>query len=308
MIRFLRDIFLDRHRELRPVWRIIMFCTVLFAVSFALLTPLAAIDPAGKIPQLLTLVLATLIASYIMTRFVHRKPFGAFGLTLHPSTHRELLSGLAMGFLMMAGVFVVECSLGMAVVTPRGMPVATILSLVLLGGCEFFLAASIEELWFRGYLFQVLIQWITLIPAIAVMGVLFALAHGFNPGVGIVAYVNIALVSITLSLAYYKTRGLWMPIGLHFAWNFAQTTIFGFPTSGIAPAGHSLLELTQSGPDWVTGGAFGPEGGILATLSVVAGTWYLLKSRRVRSEDGIVTLDSLEDVLSGPVSALERKP
>lgn len=306
MIRFLQNIVFDRHQELRPVWRILMFITALLAVSFAVLTPLAAIGRVGKIPQLLLLMLSTLLAGWIMTRFIHRKPFGAIGLRLHPSTHRELLTGLVMGFVMMAGIFVVELVAGMAVVTPRELTVAGTLSLVLLGVCEFFIAASIEELLFRGYLFQVLIQWLTLIPAIAIMGVLFALAHGMNPGIGIPGYLNIALVSITFSLAYYKTRGLWLPIGMHFAWNFSQTTLFGFPTSGLDPSGASLLSLTQSGPDWITGGVFGPEGGILATLSILAATWYLLKTPRVRQEEGIVTLDSLEDIVPRPEAAGER--
>jgi hypothetical protein len=118
-----------------------------------------------------------------------------------------------------------------------------------------------------------------------------------NPEIGMLSYVNIGLVSITLSLAYYKTRGLWLPIGMHFAWNFTQTTIFGYPTSGLPPTGLSVFDLTQSGPAWITGGAFGPEGGILATLAVIAGTWYILKSSRIRAEEGIITLDSLEDVL-----------
>jgi uncharacterized protein len=297
MIQFVRDIFLDRHREIRPIWRILMFITLLLAVSFALLTPAQSVRFIGRVPQLVLLLLSAVLASFIMTRMVHRKRFGAFGLTLHPSTLREFLLGLGLGLAMMAGIFIVEVGTGMVSITLREMSAGGALALFAMAAGEFLLGAAFEEVVFRGYVFQVLLQWITLLPATLVIALLFALAHGFNPGIGPIAYMNIGLVSLTLCLAYYKTRGLWLPIGLHFGWNFAQTTIFGFPTSGMPPAGLSFVDLTQSGATWLTGGAFGPEAGILGTLSIVGGTWYILKSRHIRAEEGIITLDSLEDVL-----------
>jgi hypothetical protein len=84
---------------------------------------------------------------------------------------------------------------------------------------------------------------------------------------------------------------------LHFAWNFTQTTIYAFPTSGLAFEDRKLWVLEQTGPDWITGGAFGPEGGLLATLALLLGTWYVLKSRHLVVQEGIITLDSLEDIL-----------
>jgi uncharacterized protein len=304
---FPASIFLDRHREIRPIWRILMFITLLLTISFALLVPLQALPRGARLSQLLAMVLAVIAASWIMTRAVHRKPFGAFGLTLHPSTALELLTGLGLGVVMMAGIFVVELATGMAHVSFLVGDAGEGAKRMVLGGAEFFLAASLEELLFRGYLFQVLIQWVTLFPAVIITAILFALAHGFNPGVGTLAYVNIALISLTLSLAYYKTRGLWLPIGLHFGWNFAQTMVFGFPTSGLSPDRLAILELVQSGPEWLTGGVFGPEGGVLATIAILTGTWFLLKTRHIRPEEGMVTLDSLEDLLGPPAAAREEE-
>jgi|GEM_PF-7059575 len=54
--------------------------------------------------------------------------------------------------------------------------------------------------------------------------------------------------------------------------------------------------LVQQGPDWITGGAFGPEGGVLATIALIAGTWYILKARWIKAAEGIITLDSVEDL------------
>jgi uncharacterized protein len=161
----------------------------------------------------------------------------------------------------------------------------------------FGFAAALEELLFRGYMFQTLAQGITLFPAMILFSALFAVAHASNPSASLLSSVNVFLAGVWLSFAYIKTRSLWLPIGLHWSWNFSQTTVFGFPTSGISFADRRLLNQVVTGPDWITGGGFGPEGGVLATAALVAGTWYLLKSRRISVPEGIVTLDSLEDVL-----------
>jgi membrane protease YdiL (CAAX protease family) len=110
--------------------------------------------------------------------------------------------------------------------------------------------------------------------------------------------VNIGCAGVLFSVAYMKTRSLWLPFGIHFAWNFSQTTIYGFPTSGLDPTLHSLIRLTQSGPAWIVGGGFGPEGGVLATLALILGAWYVLKAPYLRAPEGIVTLDSIEDLIA----------
>jgi hypothetical protein len=73
--------------------------------------------------------------------------------------------------------------------------------------------------------------------------------------------------------------------------------LFGFPTSGIRFGRYRVFDIIQQGPEWITGGAFGPEGGALATTALVACTWYILKSEYLKAPEGIVTLDSVEDLL-----------
>lgn len=235
-----------------------------------------------------------------MARVVNHKPFGAIGLSLHPGAPRELGLGCLLGFLMMAGVFAVEYPLGYASLGWRGLSLSRSLLVLLSSGIYFVIGGVFEELLFRGYLFQTLMQAVTFLPAVVVMAVLFVFAHVWNPHVTLLGLVNVALAAVWLSFAYLKTRSLWLPIGLHCSWNFTQTVIFSFPTSGIESDGHSLASLVQSGPEAITGGAFGPEGGVLATLSLVVCTWYILKSKVFEAPEGIVTLDSVEDLL-GPV-------
>jgi hypothetical protein len=162
------------------------------------------------------------------------------------------------------------------------------------------MAAFLEEVLFRGYMFQTLIQWITFLPATLVFSMLFAYSHFFNPHVTLLSLLNVTMAGIWLSIAYMKTRSLWLPFGLHLSWNFSQTSLYSFPTSGGSFEGEKLSDLIQTGPDWITGGAFGPEGGILTTIALIACTWYILKSKDLLAPEGIVTLDSVEDLLPSP--------
>lgn len=243
------------------------------------------------------LLAAGLIGSFLMTRFVNHKPFAAIGFNLHAGMFREAGIGILLGVLMMSGIFAVEYLLGAVEIhlveaSWTGMVWIVVSSMALFG-----VQSLAEEVLFRGYLFQSLIQGMSFLPAMLAMAALFAAGHAWNPNVSAPAMINIALASVWLSFAYMHTRGLWLPFGLHFAWNFSQTTLFGFHTSGGAFPGYSLMTNVQEGPGWLTGGAFGPEGGVLATLALLVSTAYILKARYLRAPEGIITLDSVEDLL-----------
>jgi hypothetical protein len=75
--------------------------------------------------------------------------------------------------------------------------------------------------------------------------------------------------------------------------------VFSFPTSGIEFADRKLFSMEVTGPDWLTGGAFGPEGSVLATLALATCTWYVLKAPAFSAIEGIITLDSIEDLVPG---------
>jgi membrane protease YdiL (CAAX protease family) len=205
--------------------------------------------------------------------------------------------GFLLGFLMVAGVFLVEYWLGYVEIARRELAVGDALIVAGSSLSLFALAALAEEVLFRGYIFQTTIQAITFLPAMILFSTLFALAHWGNPNVSAGGLVNIAIAGVWLSFAYMKTRSLWLPFGLHWGWNFSLTTLFSFPTSGMTHPNRQLFVLDQSGPEWLTGGAFGPEGGVLATLALVLCTWHILKSKMYAAPEGIITLDSLEDLV-----------
>ena len=146
----------------------------------------------------------------------------------------------------------------------------------------FALAAAFEETLLRGYAFQALIQGMGKAGAVCVTSILFGLFHLTNPNAGVLAVVNSILAGVWLSIAYLKTRSLWLPTSLHMSWNLTQGFIFGFPVSGM-PISESFVRLTQHGEEWATGGNYGPEGGILSSFILILATVYLLRSKKIRS-------------------------
>jgi hypothetical protein len=141
-------------------------------------------------------------------------------------------------------------------------------------------AAVGEELVFRGAIYRLLEKGFGTLIAIVLSGALFGLLHVFNPGATLVSTLAIAFeAGILLAAAYTVTRSLWLPIGLHFGWNFTEGGIFGAAVSG--GHSHGLINTTFSGPALITGGAFGPEASVVAvTICTLAALGMLVIAAR----------------------------
>lgn len=128
-------------------------------------------------------------------------------------------------------------------------------------------AALLEEVMFRGVAQVVLARRFGRVPAVIALSLLFALAHITNPDVTGLALVNIGLAGVFLGLAFYTPGGMWTAWGAHLGWN---ATLAGFdaPVSGL-PFPIPMINYLPGKPDWLTGGAFGPEGGMLASIMVL---------------------------------------
>lgn len=137
-------------------------------------------------------------------------------------------------------------------------------------------AAVTEELLFRGVLFRIIEQWTGTWIALVLTAVLFGLSHLFNEHATLWGALAIAIeAGGLLTSAYIATRKLWLPIGLHFGWNFAAGGLFGTEVSGNGtPQG--LLDAVTSGPVALTGGDFGPEGSLYSVLFCVLATCVFL--------------------------------
>ena len=128
----------------------------------------------------------------------------------------------------------------------------------------------------RGYPLQALAEAWGAGWALVVTATLFALAHLPNPGVGWVGLTNIAAAGLFLGALYLRTRSLWWATGAHLGWNWAHAFVADLPVSGLELVDAPLVEPVLSGPAWLSGGEFGPEGSVLATAAVLvafAWTW-----------------------------------
>jgi membrane protease YdiL (CAAX protease family) len=124
-----------------------------------------------------------------------------------------------------------------------------------------------EEIMIRGYILSNFCESMNLYIALLASLFLFAVIHLANANVTLLSVINIFLAGILLGIYYIHTRNLWLPISLHFSWNFFQGPVFGFEVSGVDVTGVIIQDI--QGSDMVTGEPFGFEGSIIATLLMV---------------------------------------
>ncbi|MGW1226900.1 CPBP family intramembrane glutamic endopeptidase [Streptomyces sp. NPDC001478] len=143
-------------------------------------------------------------------------------------------------------------------------------------------AAVTEEVVFRGVLFRVVEERLGTWAALALTGAVFGLMHLSNPHADLWGAFTVAVEGGgMLAAAYAATGRLWLPIGLHFGWNFAGAGIFGAEVSGNGSS-DGLLDASTSGPDLLTGGSFGPEGSVYSLVFTVLVTLVLLRTAHRR--------------------------
>jgi len=224
---------------------------------------------------------AAVFAALIMLRFFDRRPLRTLGYSIHNRTGIEVAQGIVLGFFMISLLAGIEWTAGCVSYSWTGFHTGQLLLILIYYVAVFAVSAAMEELLARGYAFQALVQGIGKTGAVCISSVVFSLAHFNNPHVNVIALLNTILGGVWLSMAYLKTRSLWLPTGMHMSWNLSLGFIYGYPVSGMVVP-DAMTQLSQSGPDWITGGAYGPEGGALCTAVLVAATLVLYRSRRVK--------------------------
>lgn len=148
-------------------------------------------------------------------------------------------------------------------------------SFILIPFALMFTVAIIEEILVRGIIFRIMEEKLGSYIALTISSLLFGALHLANPHGTLISGICITTAGFLMGAAFIYSRSLWMPIALHFAWNFTQSGIFGAITSGNEKT-NSLLEAKIQGPEFITGGAFGPEGSIQAIAFCALGTLILL--------------------------------
>lgn len=276
-------IFIDpeQHRA-RAGWRLLiqlaLFAALLLGLD-ALSKALGAGPGATLTVSLLYLTAGPALMVVVVRRLDHRR-FTDLGLHVDGRWWMDFGFGFFIGAFMMSGIFFTERSMGWVAVTGTAATnYALPITLAVLIKLVFWVAAGLnEELVFRGYQLRNLAEGFTgrlfrpraaLVLAALVSSALFGFAHAANPSATAISTANIVLGGLLMSLPVLLTGELAMPIGLHIAWNLFQGTVYGFPVSGSASRTH-LLTIQQTGPTLWTGGAFGPEAGLLGVCWVVA--------------------------------------
>lgn len=277
-------LFLAPDRRLRPSWRF-WISVVVFAFSSAFAGALAVVTrKAGhgtamefvfRTAWLVFMLLGFALLLYTLDR-VRGYVLGAMGLALDGAALRDSLVGAALGGGMVAATVAIMAVAGRLEfhwIGGGGMRV--ILSLLAIAYL-LAVAAMAEEVAFRGYPFQRLVEGIGAAGGIILLSVLFGAVHLGNPHASIWGFLNTIGIGAFLAIAYLRTRSLWMPWGLHFGWNFTLGVVFGLPVSGLNDFAIAV-QGTATGPLWLTGGSYGIEASLTATLVVAASFFVLLR-------------------------------
>lgn len=192
-----------------------------------------------------------------------------------PAPGRELVAGVVLGTLLFLGAVGIAAVGGGFEVIGAGSWVAVAKSFT-----EMAFVALIEEILFRAVIFRLSERSLGTWPALLISAVLFGLAHLPNGGITALAVGNTVLAGVLFAAAYLRSRRLWLPIGVHFGWNFVSDGVLSMPTSGNPT--HGLLQVGVTGPDWLTGGAYGLEGSavtlVLMALASAVLLWRALRA------------------------------
>jgi membrane protease YdiL (CAAX protease family) len=283
-----RKLLRNEHGQLRNGWWILVFIAMFLASRVAYPPVSKGLQQLGAGPEWLAPlpVAFALLVTWICLR-LRRQPLSTVGLRLDGRWWRQAACGIVVGGALMLAIAALIASAGGVrfVVNPAGGAAA-----LAVGAWMFLWVAALEELLFRGFVFQRLVDGLGAPAALLGMALLFAIAHWGNPGMeGATrawASVDTALGAILLGLAYLRTGSLALPIGIHFGWNWMQGSVLGFDVSGFDHAGWLQPQLLDQ-PQWLSGGAFGPEASVFAVLVDLAAVavlwrWRGLASARVR--------------------------
>ena len=214
--------------------------------------------------------LSVMLCVWLFIRFIDRKPLESIGLRIK-GYEKDLKMGLALGAGLIAIGFLILFILGYLSVDGFSFPVGTLILYFLL----FVVVSFHEEIMMRGYVLNNLMQSMNRYAALSISSVIFMSIHLLNPNVNFLSVVNLFLAGIVLGIYYIHKPNLWLPIGMHLTWNFFQGPIFGFEVSGIETK--SIINQSVRGTEIITGGAFGFEGSILATILIITIIVYLDK-------------------------------
>ena len=290
-----------REQRMRFFWRIAFQLTLIVLVTFGyilvvqllyfagILSPIGITMQDGMLISSVILLAAIMLSIWLTGRWLDRRRLSGFGLHLSRSWWQDFALGLGLGALLMTLIFLVEWGSGLVTVsgTLQG-PANRSFGLGIVIWIGVYLCVGIyEEMFFRGYYLTNIAEWLghfkrinpqwAVIIAFIITSAVFGIGHMANPNASFISTVNIVFAGLLiLGLGYVLTGEMAISIGMHITWNMFQGMVFGFPVSGMDSGQTSFITIVQNGPDWLTGGNFGPEAGVLGLLAMLLGAFTII--------------------------------
>jgi hypothetical protein len=279
-----REIFFTKNGTLRAIWRGLLFVAVSVVALFAATVIVAMLNSAAAsvgvrlVVHPLVYPLGFLAAHVFMLRTIDRKRWSYVWLGRDAARPPKLVAGLALGALAVA--VPVGALLTTGQLTVADAPDGAWWSAALLATAVLLPSAFAEELFARGYIFALLREAAGWKVALAVTSIGFGVVHVANPGANWQSLSVVVLAGFFLGAVVLVTGSLYAATLAHFAWNWFIAAVLHMPVSGVPVVGSPDYRVIETGPDWLTGGSWGPEGGVAAGLGLGIGLIYLSWSAR----------------------------
>jgi len=234
--------------------------------------------------QIVELVMIT-ASVYIARRFLDKRSFASLGLSVNKSAVLDVFVGVFISAFIMAIIYAIEFMTGWVKFEGFAWEVDSAKTVIVNLFLFLFIFITVgwnEELLSRGYHLQTLASGTNMFWGVLISSSVFGLAHLGNPNATWVSAAGIFFAGLFLAYGYLRTGQLWLSIGLHIGWNFFEGVIFGFPVSGLDI--YRLIRHQIHGPEIWTGGAFGPEAGLIVLPALVVGSvliYFYTRDRRI---------------------------
>jgi uncharacterized protein len=272
--------------RLRAGWRLLIQTILLFVLGAVVSIASSFLGPLnGSLlwSQILNFIIIT-GSVYVARRWLDKRSFESLGLKLDKRTLLDILAGIGITFVQMGFIYVLMLALGW--LTFEGFawefdPINVVISSVLTFFIAFIFVGWNEELLSRGYHLQTIASGLNLFWGVIISSAVFGLLHLGNPNATWVSAAGIFFAGVYLAYGYIRTKQLWLSIGLHIGWNFFEGVVFGFPVSGLDI--YALTRIKVHGPELWTGGAFGPEAGLIVLPSLILGAFLIYLYTRMRA-------------------------
>ena len=249
------------------IWVLISFVvpSVLMLLLHHRLAPDKSIlDLRGELPLKGILAFFVALGTWNVAR-MELRPLAAYGMPPREAFGARFWEGCVWGFAMLSLVLLVIRLTGHFEIDSVALSGPDIFKYAIGWGLAFYFVAISEEFIFRGYLFFIYTRGMSFWVSALILSLLFGAAHLGNPNENVFGILQVVVVGMIFCLTIRRTGTLWLAVGFHATWDWAQTFFYGTPDSGLLGVGR-LLNSSSAGPKWLTGGSAGPEGSIVAFL------------------------------------------